>query len=138
MPAGIPSLRPTEIETEQGSSLQEVPCRAHDHVSIILRPKREALHESDVRRRDFEFPTELRIAVMRDRTPINDPDLAADFTGRMGDGVQINVSAALAQAFHQFANGVREAGSCDYVRVVQDSAGNQVAGFKIHARRGLE
>src|SRR5688500_5531001 len=53
---------PAEIEPEECAALEKVPRRAHDHVSAITSAEVTATDESKPCRRDFEFPTELRVA----------------------------------------------------------------------------
>src|SRR6185436_6680553 len=66
-----------EVETKQRSSLEKVSRRSHDHVSAITASELPAADETETGGRDFEFPTELGIAVVRCWLFIQDDDLSA-------------------------------------------------------------
>jgi hypothetical protein len=96
-----------EIEVEQGSSLEEVPRCADNHVTLILRPERAAADESKARRCDFKFPTELGVAVARNGCAVADDVLSANLATGKCCGVQVGIGAALAHPINQ----VRDRGS---------------------------
>jgi hypothetical protein len=96
-----------EIEAEQGSSLEEVPRRADNHVTLILRPERAAADESKACRCDFKFPTELGVAVARNRRAVADNVLSANLAAGKCYGVQVGIGAPLTHAVDQ----VRDRGS---------------------------
>ena len=114
-----------QIEAEQGSALEKIPCSTDDQVAHVLQAECAASHESNASGRDFEFPAKLRIAVMRNRPAVCDYDLAANLTPWGGRRVQVGVGATLAHSLNEIRNGRREPGPGDDVCVIDRSAGDE-------------
>src|SRR5207249_2174205 len=96
-----------EIEPEQVSSQEGGPRRADNHVTLILWPERAAADESKGRWCDFKFPTELGVAVTRNRRAVADDVVSANLAAGKCRGVQVGIGAALAHPVDQ----VRDRGS---------------------------
>lgn len=104
-----------ELKSEEVAAQQERSRCPYNQVTFILPTQRLAVDEPDARRRDFEFPTEFRVAVMRHGPAIRNDDLAANFASWMRGRVEIGIRSALAHSLDEIGYCVRETRPRDHI-----------------------
>src|SRR5687768_681722 len=122
-----------ETESKESSAFEKVPRRTNDHIALILSAERFAADESNTSRSDFELPTELRIAVMRNRFPVRNDDLPSNLSTRVGGGMHVDVGSALTETLDQiWERAVESRRARDYVRLGNDTCADHVTRLKVH------